>query len=239
MGWFIIITILIYIIMSSYTAKRYYLRRHGVTPQRGEPGTSTAGMIGLLWPITLFLESVREPTRCSHHRHVLERARIMEEIGVVDQQRNIERSFQRAPQRDVRTSVRPAASGRAEPEPAAADPRPVDAATLEDDVQDEAMKAWLLQLEDKRSPLSTQLTDALLNEVGAPPLPPKYGTPYTQVVFKYAAARTFANEMAKRYSRQAWLSFGKAEKDNDPKAMELAHAKAEFWTYVHNWFEQL
>lgn len=69
MGWLILILLLGYLIVASITAKRYYLRRHGVLPRQGEPGLSWAGQIGLAWPVTIFLRSVQKPNQCNHPRH--------------------------------------------------------------------------------------------------------------------------------------------------------------------------
>jgi hypothetical protein len=69
MGWLILILLLGYLTVASITAKRYYLRRHGVLPRQGEPGLSWAGQIGLAWPVTIFLRSVQKPNQCNHPRH--------------------------------------------------------------------------------------------------------------------------------------------------------------------------
>jgi hypothetical protein len=92
MGWFAAVFVIIYFGITVFCAKRYYLRRHGVTARQGEPGTATAGLIGWLWPASLWFEAVRNPTFCGHHRHILARERIRQEIAAVQQLKRLEQS---------------------------------------------------------------------------------------------------------------------------------------------------
>jgi hypothetical protein len=47
-----------------------------------------AALVGMAWPVTAWLPSVRHPQLCGHHRHVLERARYMEQVRVVERLKN-------------------------------------------------------------------------------------------------------------------------------------------------------
>ena len=73
MGWFVAIVVSAYLVMAVFWSKRYYLRRHGVVASRGDVGATSAGLIGLLWPITIWFEAVRNPGPCKHARHTRER----------------------------------------------------------------------------------------------------------------------------------------------------------------------
>lgn len=90
MGWLIFAAMLAYFIMAVVIARRYFLRRHGLSARSGDVGAVVAGMVGLLWPISLLLPGVRRPTLCSDHGHVLERNRIREEIRAVEALREAE-----------------------------------------------------------------------------------------------------------------------------------------------------
>jgi len=87
MGWMIAALVLIYLGGLRYVARRYFARRHGVSLEKGEQGVLSASMIGAAWPLTVFLSSVREPTMCGHHRHVLRHAQLTEEIRRADEVR--------------------------------------------------------------------------------------------------------------------------------------------------------
>ena len=56
MGWFVAVVVIAYLAMAVFWSKRYYLRRHGVVASRGDVGATSAGLIGLLWPITIWFE---------------------------------------------------------------------------------------------------------------------------------------------------------------------------------------
>jgi len=61
MGWFLAVLALTYFGIGVFLAKRYYLRRHGVAATSGDRGLSTAGFIGLNWPLTVWFAAVRNP----------------------------------------------------------------------------------------------------------------------------------------------------------------------------------
>ncbi len=84
MGWFYFSLFVIHAIGTRIVARRYFARRHGVSFEKGEQGTLWAVWVGAAWPVSIFLEPVRNPVRCNHHRHILEHARIMDEIDRVD-----------------------------------------------------------------------------------------------------------------------------------------------------------
>ncbi|WP_328324044.1 hypothetical protein OHA70_32310 [Kribbella sp. NBC_00382] len=72
--------------------RRYFARRHGVGLRFGESGMMGATLVGAGWPVTMWLESVRQPDACSHHHHVLRRNQLRAEISMVEQLRRDERS---------------------------------------------------------------------------------------------------------------------------------------------------
>jgi hypothetical protein len=74
MGWFFLSLLVVHLIGTRIVARRYFARRHGVSLEKGEQGTLGAVLVGMAWPASIFLESVRNPVRCNHHRHILENA---------------------------------------------------------------------------------------------------------------------------------------------------------------------
>jgi hypothetical protein len=90
MGWLTAAIVVGYLIGLRLVARRYFLRRHGVTIQGGDQGALFAAMVGLFWPVTLLLAATREPAFCDHGRHVLARGRIMEEIRQIEEIRRRE-----------------------------------------------------------------------------------------------------------------------------------------------------
>jgi hypothetical protein len=85
MGWFIAVLVIAYFVGVRIVARRYFARRHGVSLEQGEPGGYRAAMVGAAWPVTAWLAAVRHPQQCSHHRHVLQHARLVQEIELVEQ----------------------------------------------------------------------------------------------------------------------------------------------------------
>lgn len=85
MEWFGFMLVVAYFIGVRVVARRYFMRRHGVSLEKGEQGMVEALAISAIWPISIFLQSVRNPTSCSHHRHILEHDRIMSEIERVNE----------------------------------------------------------------------------------------------------------------------------------------------------------
>jgi hypothetical protein len=73
-----------------------------LTARSGEPGTAMAGLIGLLWPLTLWIEGIRNPRSCNHRAHLAERSRLMMEISSAQ---GIERD--RVPQRPQEAAGQP------------------------------------------------------------------------------------------------------------------------------------
>jgi hypothetical protein len=76
-----------YLVTASLLAKRYFRRRHGIGPVKGDTGTISAGLVGLLWPVSACFPLVRHLPLCLHFRHVEKRERIMERIRAVEQLR--------------------------------------------------------------------------------------------------------------------------------------------------------
>ncbi len=87
MGWIVAALVLAYLVAMRYVGRRYFAHRHGVSLEKGEVGVLSAGMIGVVWPITIFLPGVREPELCSHHRHVLQRNSLRAEADHVNELR--------------------------------------------------------------------------------------------------------------------------------------------------------
>jgi hypothetical protein len=87
MAWFWISLLVVHLIGHRVVARRYFARRHGVSLEKGEPGVLGAALVGFAWPVTMFLDSTRNPEPCNHHRHILEHARLMAEIEVIDELR--------------------------------------------------------------------------------------------------------------------------------------------------------
>jgi hypothetical protein len=89
MTWFLIALVVAYFIGVRVVARRYFVRRHGVSLEKGEKGMTEALAIAAIWPVTIFVDSVKNPTRCNHHRHILQNNRIMSEINqITDMKRN-------------------------------------------------------------------------------------------------------------------------------------------------------
>lgn len=80
MEWLGIVLFIGYLIGVRIVGRRYFLRRHGVSIESGGPGKIETVMISAIWPVSIFLEPVRNPNRCNHYSHVLEHDRIMSEI---------------------------------------------------------------------------------------------------------------------------------------------------------------
>ncbi|WIX87767.1 hypothetical protein [Amycolatopsis sp. DG1A-15b] len=79
------IAALIYLIAATVVAKWYFARRHGVAPSKGDTGTVTAGLVGLAWPLSVWLPQVRRPEPCGHHGHVLGRQQVRQEMQAVEE----------------------------------------------------------------------------------------------------------------------------------------------------------
>jgi hypothetical protein len=87
---FVFICFVVYFITSVVVGRRYYARRHGVLISPGAAGSVTAAYIGFAWPVTIWMEAVREPSLCGHHQHVLRRNQLRAEIEMVEQLRREE-----------------------------------------------------------------------------------------------------------------------------------------------------
>lgn len=87
---FTLIVVVGYLIALRVVGRRYYARKHGVLARPGGVGTMGAGLVGLAWPITVWMTSVRNPSLCSHHSHVLARNQLRAEIELVEQLRREE-----------------------------------------------------------------------------------------------------------------------------------------------------
>lgn len=90
-GLVFIIVLLVYVGIGNFIANRYFFRRHRV---RGRLGRGWAGFdagwpgalaVSISWPVAIFLESVRNPELCTHHRHVLARDEARRRSLMVDE----------------------------------------------------------------------------------------------------------------------------------------------------------
>lgn len=84
MAWFFVSLLVVHLVGTRVTARRYFARRHGVSLEKGEQGMLGAVLVGMAWPVSIFLESTRRPERCNHHRHILQNARMIDEIDRVE-----------------------------------------------------------------------------------------------------------------------------------------------------------
>jgi hypothetical protein len=87
---FTLILLAVYVIGLRVVARRYYARKHGILLSVGGVGAMRAALVGMAWPVTMWLAEVRNPPRCSHHNHVLERNRLRAEIELVEELRREE-----------------------------------------------------------------------------------------------------------------------------------------------------
>jgi hypothetical protein len=77
---FVITLIVSYLIGVRVTARRYYLRRHGVPIESSTIGRGVAGYVGIIWPAALFFEPLKNPQLCMHFSHVEQRQALRAEI---------------------------------------------------------------------------------------------------------------------------------------------------------------
>jgi len=80
---------LVWAVAGAIWTRVYFRRRCGFTFQSGlwgflPPGQFMAVLVGLLWPVTIFLKWRPEP--CRHRSHVLERERLRERYAAEDAQ---------------------------------------------------------------------------------------------------------------------------------------------------------
>ena len=88
---FTVILVVGYFVGLRIVGRRYFARRHGVLLRFGESGSTGALVVGMAWPVTMWMQSVRQPEVCSHHHHVLRRNQLRAEIEMVEQLRRDER----------------------------------------------------------------------------------------------------------------------------------------------------
>jgi hypothetical protein len=89
---FTVILVIGYFVGVRIVGRRYFARRHGVSLRFGEAGSMGATMVAAGWPVTMWLQSVRQPEICAHHHHVLQRNQLRAEITMVEQLRRDERA---------------------------------------------------------------------------------------------------------------------------------------------------
>jgi hypothetical protein len=88
---FTLILVIVYLVGLRVVGRRYFARRHGLLWRRGDIGGMRAALVGMAWPVTVWLPTVRQPELCSHHNHVLQRNQLRAEIEMVEQLRRDER----------------------------------------------------------------------------------------------------------------------------------------------------
>jgi hypothetical protein len=78
-GIVLIFAFLAYVGAGNFFANRYFGRRHGVRGRLGrgwasfDAGWPGAVCVSMTWPVSIFLDSVRDPELCAHQHHVLAR----------------------------------------------------------------------------------------------------------------------------------------------------------------------
>jgi hypothetical protein len=90
-GWIVTIAVLGYFIGVRITGRRYYALRHGLPFETNGSGSNVAGLLAMLWPVTLLIPQIRAPELCSHHTHVVRRERARQqlegELALIEQDR--------------------------------------------------------------------------------------------------------------------------------------------------------
>ena len=79
-GWLVATAVISYFIGVRITGRRYYARRHGLSFERNGLSSNVAGLLAMLWPVTLLIPQVRAPELCSHHTHVVTRERLLQQL---------------------------------------------------------------------------------------------------------------------------------------------------------------
>jgi hypothetical protein len=69
MSSFGIFVIVGYLVVAVVVAKMHYSARHGISYGMHTPIFNTSSFVGLVWPVSMFVKSWRNPIRCSHPHH--------------------------------------------------------------------------------------------------------------------------------------------------------------------------
>lgn len=74
-----VLAVVLYMVIGTSLGRLYYRRRHGVRLGTGwgafDSGSLRVFALTFVWPIAVFVPTLRDPELCLHQHHVLERAR--------------------------------------------------------------------------------------------------------------------------------------------------------------------
>lgn len=82
---------IIYIIGGAWYTRLWFARRHGVGFDKDDRGAYSAACVALIWPIAIFVPSIKYPQLCTHSHHVLARHQAEQEAYSVREQLDRER----------------------------------------------------------------------------------------------------------------------------------------------------
>lgn len=64
---------IVYVVIGALFGIYYSVRRHGIVPSNLDSGLIGASLIGVIWPLAIFLPALRSPQPCTCREHVLAR----------------------------------------------------------------------------------------------------------------------------------------------------------------------
>ena len=73
LAWFFGILFVIYMVGGYWYTLLWFSRRHGVVFDKSDSGAYSAVLVGVIWPIAIFVPSIKYPQLCTHSHHVLAR----------------------------------------------------------------------------------------------------------------------------------------------------------------------
>lgn len=86
MEGFLVFLVLIYLVGGWWYMRVWFARRHGVGFDKKDSGAYSAAYVGIIWPIAIFVPSIKYPQLCTHSHHVLARQQAEHEAnGVLEQ----------------------------------------------------------------------------------------------------------------------------------------------------------
>lgn len=90
-AWFFGILVLVYLVGGAWYTRLWFARRHGVGFDKNDKGAYGAACVGIIWPIAIFVPSIKYPRLCMHSHHVLARKQAEQEADNVLEQLERER----------------------------------------------------------------------------------------------------------------------------------------------------
>ena len=91
LGWFIGILFFIYLVGGWWYTRVWFARRHGVGFDKHDTGAYAAAFVSVMWPVAIFVPSIKYPQLCTHSHHVLARQQAEQEADSVSEQLDRER----------------------------------------------------------------------------------------------------------------------------------------------------